>query len=168
MYLIADIIERILDDILENGGDEYDQHSFCATSLDIYKMSLAWRLKNFGLGTTILSPYIVAISKKARIIDKIKMDTDIELMTLSIACQKIKEYDGVLILISKDNIKKYLEVVKNCGLFNTDPEKSNIVLLKHLEPETTKLKLTPQALAMLTDGVDVRGGKLRPWDEREE
>ena len=38
---------------------------------------------------------------------------------------------------------------------------------KNLEPQTTKLKLTPQALAMLTDGVDLRGGKLRPWYERE-
>lgn len=33
--------------------------------------------------------------------------------------------------------------------------------------QTTKLKLTPQALAMLTDGVDLRGAKLRPWYERE-
>src|SRR5579863_3476732 len=39
---------------------------------------------------------------------------------------------------------------------------------KNLPPETTKLKLTPQALAMLTDGVDLRGGKLRPWYERED
>lgn len=39
---------------------------------------------------------------------------------------------------------------------------------KHLEPQITKLSLTPQALAMLTDGVDLRGGKLRPWYEREE
>lgn len=39
---------------------------------------------------------------------------------------------------------------------------------KHLEPQTTKLRLTPQALAMLTDGVDLRGGKLRPWYERED
>ena len=37
---------------------------------------------------------------------------------------------------------------------------------KDLEPGTTKLSLTPQALAMLTDGVDLRGGKLRPWYER--
>jgi len=27
--------------------------------------------------------------------------------------------------------------------------------------------LTPQALAMLTDGVDLRGAKMRPWYERE-
>jgi transposase len=39
---------------------------------------------------------------------------------------------------------------------------------KHLSSETTKLALTPQALAMLTDGVDLRGAKLRPWYEREE
>ena len=38
---------------------------------------------------------------------------------------------------------------------------------KQTRPEATKLKLTPQALAMLTDGVDLRGAKLRPWYERE-
>jgi transposase len=38
---------------------------------------------------------------------------------------------------------------------------------KNAEPETAKLRLTPQALAMLTDGVDLRGAKLRPWYERE-
>jgi len=39
---------------------------------------------------------------------------------------------------------------------------------KVAEPERTKLALTPQALAMLTDGVDLRGAKLRPWYERPE
>jgi len=39
---------------------------------------------------------------------------------------------------------------------------------QHLEPGRVKLKLTPQALAMLTDGVDLRGAKLRPWYERED
>ena len=38
---------------------------------------------------------------------------------------------------------------------------------KNLAPDTAKLKLTPQALALLTDGVDLRGAKLRPWYERE-
>ncbi len=38
---------------------------------------------------------------------------------------------------------------------------------KSVEPEATKLKLSPEALAMLTDGVDLRGATLRPWYERE-
>ena len=38
---------------------------------------------------------------------------------------------------------------------------------KPLGEGTTKLKLTPQALALLTDGVDLRGAKMRPWYERE-
>jgi transposase len=46
-------------------------------------------------------------------------------------------------------------------------EKGTFSWPKNLEPEKTKLSLTPQALAMLTDGVDLRGGKLRPWYERE-
>jgi transposase len=38
---------------------------------------------------------------------------------------------------------------------------------KTIEPGTTKLCLRAEALAMLTDGVDLRGAKLRPWYERE-
>jgi transposase len=38
---------------------------------------------------------------------------------------------------------------------------------RDVAPEQTKLTLTPQALALLTDGVDLRGAKLRPWYERE-
>ena len=37
---------------------------------------------------------------------------------------------------------------------------------RDIEPERTKLALTPQALALLTDGVDLRGAKLRSWCER--
>jgi transposase len=32
----------------------------------------------------------------------------------------------------------------------------------------TKLSLRPEALAMLTDGIDLRGGRLRAWYERSE
>lgn len=39
---------------------------------------------------------------------------------------------------------------------------------KEIEPGKTKLALTPQALALLTDGVDLRGAKMRPWYERNE
>lgn len=30
-----------------------------------------------------------------------------------------------------------------------------------------KLKLAPEALAMLTDGVELKGARMRPWYERE-
>jgi transposase len=39
---------------------------------------------------------------------------------------------------------------------------------KNVQTDKVKLKLTPQALALLTDGVDLRGAKLRPWYERED
>lgn len=52
------------------------------------------------------------------------------------------------------------------------------LLMKRLEKGTfswpkpsqcgaVKLRLAPEALALLTDGVDLRGAKLRPWYERE-
>ncbi len=34
--------------------------------------------------------------------------------------------------------------------------------------EEKTIALRPEALAMLTDGIDLRGAKLRPWYEREE
>ena len=47
-------------------------------------------------------------------------------------------------------------------------EKGTFSWPKPVEAGATKLKLTPQALAMLTDGVDLRGVRLRPWYERED
>jgi transposase len=38
---------------------------------------------------------------------------------------------------------------------------------KPSQVESPSLKLSPEAFAMLTDGVDLRGAKLRPWYERE-
>ncbi len=38
---------------------------------------------------------------------------------------------------------------------------------KPSQAQSKKLKLTPEALALLTDGVDLRGARLRPWYERE-
>ncbi len=46
-------------------------------------------------------------------------------------------------------------------------EKGTFAWPKAIEPGTTKLCLRAEALAMLTDGVDLRGAKLRPWYERE-
>jgi len=38
---------------------------------------------------------------------------------------------------------------------------------RNVEHGRTKLKLTPEALALMTDGIDLRGAKMRPWYERE-
>jgi transposase len=38
---------------------------------------------------------------------------------------------------------------------------------KNVESGQTKLALAPPALALLTDGVDLRGARLRAWYERE-
>jgi transposase len=35
------------------------------------------------------------------------------------------------------------------------------------EAGARKLSLAPEAFAMLTDGIDLRGARLRPWYERE-
>lgn len=45
-------------------------------------------------------------------------------------------------------------------------EKGTFSWPRSVEPATTKLRLTPEALALLTDGVDLRGAQLRPWYER--
>lgn len=39
---------------------------------------------------------------------------------------------------------------------------------KNGEPGQVRLVLRPEALAMLTDGIELRGAKMRPWYEREE
>jgi transposase len=46
-------------------------------------------------------------------------------------------------------------------------EKGTFSWPKIASGENKKLKLTPEAFAMLTDGVDLRGAKLRPRYERE-
>jgi hypothetical protein len=46
-------------------------------------------------------------------------------------------------------------------------EKGTFHWPKSVEPDQTKLSLTPQAVALLTDGADLRGARFRPWYERE-
>ena len=47
-------------------------------------------------------------------------------------------------------------------------EEGNFSWPRNVEPGRTKLKLTPEALALLTDGIDMHGAKMRPWYERDE
>ena len=46
-------------------------------------------------------------------------------------------------------------------------EKGTFSWPKPAQTESAKLKLTPEAFAMLTDGVDLRGAQMRPWYERQ-
>ena len=46
-------------------------------------------------------------------------------------------------------------------------EKGTFSWPKTSQAEGAKLRLAPEAFAMLTDGIDLRGAQLRPWYERE-
>jgi transposase len=46
-------------------------------------------------------------------------------------------------------------------------EKGSFSWPKSVEAGVSKLRLAPEALAMLTDGIDLRGARMRPWYERE-
>ena len=46
-------------------------------------------------------------------------------------------------------------------------EKGTFSWPKSAEVASGKMKLRAEALAMLTDGIDLRGAKMRPWYERE-
>lgn len=46
-------------------------------------------------------------------------------------------------------------------------ERGTFAWPRNVDAGATKMKLAPEALAMLTDGVDLRGAKMRPWYERE-
>lgn len=37
-----------------------------------------------------------------------------------------------------------------------------------VDPQATRISLAPEAFAMLTDGIDMRGAKLRPWYQRDD
>jgi len=46
-------------------------------------------------------------------------------------------------------------------------EKGTFSWPRSVEAGQTKLVLRPEALALLTDGVDMRGAGFRPWYERD-
>jgi transposase len=102
------------------------------------------------------------------------------------ACDLRKSFNGLQALVSE----RLGEDIKQGALFVfTNRRRTRLkvlywdgsglwVLIKRLEQGTfawpkpgqidgVKLKLAPEAFAMLTDGIDLRGARLRPWYERE-
>jgi len=47
-------------------------------------------------------------------------------------------------------------------------ERGTFAWPKSAQVKEAKLRLAPEALAMLTDGIDLRGARLRPWYDRGE
>ena len=102
------------------------------------------------------------------------------------ACDLRKSFNGLQALVSE----RLKEDLRAGGLFvftNRRHTRLKIlywdgtglwVLIKRLERGTfvwpkagqvngVKLRLVPEAFAMLTDGIDLRGARMRPWYERE-
>jgi transposase len=46
-------------------------------------------------------------------------------------------------------------------------ERGTFAWPRNVEAGKVKMSLAPEAFAMLTDGIDLRGAKMRPWYERE-
>ena len=101
-------------------------------------------------------------------------------------CDLRKSFNGLQALVSE----RLKEDLKQGGLFVfTNRRRTRLkvlywdgtglwVLIKRLERGTfawpapgqidgVKLRLAPEAFAMLTDGIDLRGARMRPWYERE-
>ena len=45
-------------------------------------------------------------------------------------------------------------------------EQGTFIWPKGMDPEDGKIRLSPEALALILDGVDLRRGSLRPWYQR--
>jgi transposase len=101
-------------------------------------------------------------------------------------CDLRKSFNGLLSLVSQrlqeDPLQGALFVFSNRGhtrlkmvywdgtglwLLIKRLEKGTFSWPKPSQSGAVKLRLAPEALALLTDGVDLRGAKLRPWYERE-
>lgn len=46
-------------------------------------------------------------------------------------------------------------------------ERGTFAWPRNVEAGVSKMKLAPEAFAMLTDGIELRGARMRPWYERE-
>ena len=69
-------------------------------------------------------------------------------------CDLRKSFNGLQALVSER--------------LGEDPRQGALFVFTNLGPKASiKLRLAPEALATLTDGIELRGARMRPWYERE-
>jgi transposase len=102
------------------------------------------------------------------------------------SCDMRKGHNGLLALVSEqleedvrggaifvfsnrrhDRLKMLYFDGSGLWLLSKRLERGTFAWPKSVEPGQRKLRLAPEALAMLTDGIDLRGARMRPWYERE-
>jgi transposase len=82
-----------------------------------------------------------------------------------------KGFEGLHALVSErlgENVRLKVLYFDGTGLWLMTKrlEEGTFAWPKSGEIGTPKLALRPEAFAMLTDGIDLRGAKMRPWFER--
>lgn len=170
MYIIQDIEERLLYEIANVGGTAHDQHSFMATSRAMYSQAKRWREREFALegSKLILPPYIVEL-KKSPIEKNMAMSKDMGderwKIAITIALQKFRALNekivGVAILVEPNLINMFAKFLREYGLLDDDPVKSNVIFMsynvrKHYDYAqkllTTQTPFTGK-ICVLSDGV---------------
>ena len=75
---------------------------------------------------------------------------------------------GLFVFINKRHTRLKILYFDGTGLWLMTKrlEEGTFAWPKLEEIGAAKLALRPEALAMLTDGIDLRGAKMRPWFER--
>lgn len=87
------------------------------------------------------------------------------------AAQQLKETPekGALFVFSnrpRNRVKVLCFAGTGCWVSTKRLEKGTFSWPKGSDAKKEKLRLKPEALGLLLDGVDLRGGKLRAWYER--
>lgn len=67
---------------------------------------------------------------------------------------------------SRNRVKVLCFDGTGCWVSTKRLEKGTFSWPKGVDAKREKMRLKPEALALLLDGVDMRGAKLRPWYER--